>query len=286
MTHQGFRPDPVTGWSGRLSWREFEQFRRLFFEWIGLHLPDSKHMLVASRLGKRVAGLGLGGFADYLKLLESKTDPEEIQRAVDLITTNETFFFREPDHFQILERAILPSLSGRRPIKIWCGASSTGEEPYSLAMVLEDHLGRNGWQMVASDVNQDVLAVARKGLYPLDRADRIPEHQLKKHCRKGVGAFDGWFLMGSHLRDRIDFRRINLLDIPGSLADLDVAFLRNVLIYFEAKVRERILSETIGRLRPGGWLVLGHSESVVGLHLPPLDQYRPSVYRRPAGGQR
>ncbi|MBK8803495.1 MAG: protein-glutamate O-methyltransferase CheR [Fibrobacteres bacterium] len=283
MSGSPFAPDPQTGWSSRLSNEEFQLFRSFFLERIGMHLPDTKQMLVASRLGRRIATLGLKGFGEYHRLLRSEEGREEIQHAVDLITTNETFFFREPEHFQILETTILPSFPAGQFLKAWCAASSTGEEPYTLAMVLHHARGNDHWQLVASDVNSEVLETARKGIYPISRAERIPEALLKAYCRKGIGDYDGSFLIVSQLRGKVEFYRINLLDIPSNLVDLDIVFLRNVLIYFDANVRQELLTRVVSRIRPGGWLVLGHSESLVGLHLPPLHQLKPSVYQKPRG---
>lgn len=280
-----FEPDPKTGWSSRLSQSEFELFQKLFMELIGMHLPQAKKMLVASRLGKRIADLGLRGFGEYHRLLRSEEGRREIQHAVDLITTNETYFFREPEHFHILEETILPSFPVGQNLKVWCGASSTGEEPYSLAMILQRAKGKSPWRMVASDVNSEVLEIARVGLYPIARSEKIPPELLKAHCLKGVGEFEGSFLIEAQLRSKIEFRRINLLEIPSDLENLDIVFLRNVLIYFDSVMRQNLLTRIISRMRPGGWLVLSHSESVVGLQLPPLDSLKPSVYRKPTGAK-
>lgn len=283
MNEGPFVPDSQTGWSSRLSKAEFELFRNFFEELIGLHLPETKQMLVASRLGRRIATLGLKGFGEYHRLLTSPEGRQEIQHAVDLITTNETYFFREPDHFEILETTILPSFPVGHFLNVWCGASSTGEEPYSLAMTLQEFKGHLSWKLVASDVNSEVLEIARRGIYPIARSEKIPTDLLKKYCRKGIGEYDGTFLIEAQLRSRIEFRKLNLMEIPTNLVDLDIVFLRNVLIYFDSSIRQELLTRVIARIKPGGWLVLGHSESLVGLQLPPLHQLKPSVYQRPKG---
>lgn len=261
---------------------EFEGFRKLFHDLIGIHLGDPKRHLVASRLAPRLRALGLPGFHPYLELLRSGRDKDELQRAVDLITTNETWFFREAEHFEILRNQILPTVA-HRPVRLWCAAASTGEEPYSLAMTLHDELGAEGWKLVASDINVEVLERARAGLYPLERARSIPPEHLRTYCLRGVGENEGRLLVRPFLRDAVDFRRLNLLSPSRDLVDLDVVFLRNALIYFDAPDRQRILSDIERRLRPGGWLVLGHSESIVGLDLPSLRPMRPSIHRKHSG---
>ncbi len=276
-------PAPQEQQGGRqppdLTAADFQGFKKLFLELIGIHLPDTKRQLVFSRLARRLPPLGLDSFQAYLKLLRSGKDPAEIQRAVNLITTNETWFFREPEHFRLLSAEMLPSTRSE-PLRVWCGAASTGEEPYSLAMVLHQELGPSGWSLVATDINDEVLAVAKAGLYPMERAQSIPEPLLKRFCLRGTGEHEGFMLIQESLRRCIRFRRMNLLAIDRDLVDLDIVFLRNVLIYFDAPERQKILCEVVRRLRVGGLLVLGHSESVVGLQLPPLQVVRPSVYRR------
>lgn len=272
--------DPGTG--PALGEAEFEGFRKLFHDLIGIHLGDQKRHLVASRLAPRLRVLGMPGFHPYLELLRSGRDKDELQRAVDLITTNETWFFREAEHFEILRNEILPTVA-HRPVRLWCAAASTGEEPYSLAMTLHDELGPEGWKLVASDINVEVLERARAGLYPLERARSIPPEHLRTYCLRGIGENEGRLLVRPFLREAVDFRRLNLLSPSRDLVDLDVVFLRNVLIYFEAADRQRILSDVERRLRPGGWLVLGHSESTVGLDLPSLRPMRPSIHRKHSG---
>jgi len=263
---------------------EFKLFQKLFHDTIGMHLPPQKKPLVAARLGRRLDALNLPSFRHYFDILREPAHGQEMQRAIDLITTNETSFFREKDHFSILAERILPSLPPDRKAKIWCGASSTGEEPYTLAMVLADRLGLDGWSLVATDINSEVLASAKSGLYTMERAKGIPEAFLKAYCLRGTGAQEGKFLVDSCLRSRVEFRQMNLMELRPDLKDFDVVFLRNVLIYFDNPTRSALLTEIWSRIRPHGWLVLGHSESVVGLSLPPLEQVVPSVYRKPAKG--
>lgn len=265
-----------------LSDTEFSKFRKLFQEQIGIHLPDQKKNLVVARLTRRLETLGLRSFGEYFQVVASVDGSEELQRAIDLITTNETSFFRENEHFRILVDRILPSLGAEAKVRIWCGAAATGEEPYSLAMVLAHHLGMDTWKLLATDVNSQVIAHARRAIYSMERAGTIPKEYLKAYCLRGTGSQEGMFRMDEPVRSRVNLRRMNLLSIDADLVDLDVVFLRNVLIYFDNPTRGRILTRIWERLRPGGWLVVGHSESTLGLDLPPLEQIRPSVYRKPS----
>jgi len=258
---------------------DFRLFQKLFDEAIGLNLSEHKKLLLSGRLGKRVTALGLSGFRAYYAHLAEGKDPEEFQRAIDLITTHETFFFREAHHFDLLRDKIVQERIPGRTLKVWSAASSTGEEPWSIAMVLHHALGRIGWQLVASDVSRDVLAKASRGLYKMDRIAGIPPEFLKTYCLKGQREYEGMLLIDKALRELVEFRVVNLLEIPADLADLDVVFLRNVIIYFDAPTKLRVLRAICERIRPGGWLLLGHSESLAGMDLP-LRQIRPSVFRR------
>ncbi|MCB9496428.1 MAG: protein-glutamate O-methyltransferase CheR [Fibrobacteria bacterium] len=283
------RETSTPGGIDALSDRTFLALAAFLRKRIGFHLPMSKKPLVASRLGRRVRALGLEGFDAYLDRIQHDRDPEETQQAVDLVTTNETWFFREPDHFTFLRETILASHRGGSSFGIWCAAAATGEEPWSLAMILAETLPDRTWSLVASDISVQALETARAATYPFEDASSIPEPLRRKYCLRGTGAKTGLFRIGRELRDRVEFRRINLLSIPPALRDLDAVFLRNALIYFDRPTRTRILQEVSSRLKPDGWLVLGHAESVVGLDLPLLRQWKPSICRRisePAKGRR
>lgn len=259
---------------------EFKLYQSFFYQRIGLNLPDHKKQLVAGRLGKRLVQLGLPSFQAHYDLIAGKQDGGELQIAIDLITTNETSFFREKDHFDYLEREILPEYGEKHTVKVWCGASSTGEEPYTLAMVLQNALGAGRWSLVATDINSEVLATARRGLYPMARSRGIPASLLKSFCLKGQGEYEGQFLIERGLRACVDFRQVNLMSIPPDLKGFDIVFLRNVLIYFDVPTKERLLAEIWEKMNPGAWLVLSHSESITGLRVPVFRTVQPSVYRK------
>lgn len=263
-----------------LSLGAYQQLREAFRRASGIDLPESKRQLIAGRLHGRLKALGLPDYDAYVELLAQPNQAAERQRMIDLLTTNETYFFREPEHFRYLAAEILPKLP-RRPVRVWCAAASSGEEPYSLAMLLQDKLGDGGWSLLASDLSTRVLERASQGLYPLQRTDLLPPEYLKRFCLRGTGDYDGHLLIRRELRDRVRFCQHNLLHSAADLGQFDIIFLRNVLIYFNGATRQQVIDRVQRQLRPGGWLVIGHSESLQGVQNA-LQLVRPSVYRVPA----
>ncbi len=269
---------------GFITDQEFALFQRLIKTLAGIHLSDAKKQLVFGRLRNRVRQVGLNSFEAYYAYVVSKKHPEERQIVVDLLTTNETYFFREPRHFTVLRDEILPARSMARPFRIWSAASSSGEEAYSLAMVIADQLGMNpypGWSVMGSDVSQKVLDQATSGHYPMQRIDGIPERYLKNYCLKGVGVQEGTLLIDQPLRNRVEFRRINLSDTLPDIGKFDVIFLRNMLIYFQNETKIEIVKRLLDVLQPGGWLIVGHSESIKDFddrlisHSPSISRFQP-----------
>lgn len=262
-----------------LSDLAFRRIRQFFFRHSGIDLPESKRHLVAGRLRGRLASLGLDCYEAYFALIGQADQAAERQFLIDALTTNETYFFREPQHFQLLAREILPSLAGRRP-RLWCAAASSGEEPYSLAMVLSDQLGLDNWELLASDLSSRTLQRAASGLYPMQRLEQFPEAYLKRFCLKGHGEYAGQLLIRRELRERVQLRQHNLMDSARDLGKFDVIFLRNVMIYFNLEVKRRVMAQLLPQLNPGGWLILGHAESLFGVDTP-LIPISPSVFRLP-----
>ncbi|SCY51531.1 CheR family methyltransferase [Pseudomonas flexibilis] len=263
-----------------LSTSAFRHIREAFHRGSGIDLPESKRQLVAGRLYCRLKALGLPDFDAYVALLQQPEQALERQCMVDLLTTNETYFFREPEHFRYLAAQILPTLR-QRPVRVWCAAASTGEEPYSLAMLLQDKLGDGGWSLLASDLSTRVLGRASQGLYPLQRLELLPQEYLKRFCLRGTGDYEGQLLIRRELREKVRFCQHNLLDSAADLGQFDIIFLRNVLIYFNGATRHQVIQQVLRQLRPGGWLIIGHSESLQGVQSP-VQLVRPSVYRLPA----
>lgn len=263
-----------------LSPEAFRRIQEWLYQTAGILINAQKGSMVVSRLGRRVEALGLADFDAYLAHVFSAAGTAERAEMLDRLTTNETYFFREPAHFARLKNQILPGLKGRT-VKVWCAAASTGEEPYSLAMVLADQLGADGWQLLASDICQRALQQASSGLYRLERMDLLPVDYLKRFCRRGTGDYQGMMIIDRELRARVRFEQHNLLHAWPEAGGFDVIFLRNVLIYFDQPTRQRVIDNLCKALRPGGWLITGHCESLAGIRMP-LQQLAPSVYREPS----
>ncbi|TXT25082.1 MAG: chemotaxis protein methyltransferase CheR [Gallionellaceae bacterium] len=183
--------------------KEFGQFQKLIYQLAGISLSPAKKALVGGRLAKRLAQYRLDSYGDYFKLLTDGHNPTELQMAVDLLTTNETYFFREPKHFDFLRGRVLAGHKPGSPFRVWSAACSSGEEPYSIAMVLADHLGDGPWEVVASDISTRVLEKARGGHYPMDRTDGISREHLSRYCLKGIGSQANTLLVEEKLRSRV-----------------------------------------------------------------------------------
>jgi len=255
---------------------EFSEFQRMIFNVAGIHMEAGKRVMVAGRLAKRLRALQLESYRAYWDYL--RTDVAEKQIAVDLLTTNETYFFREPRHFEFLRQDILPRHAGHQTFRVWSAACSSGEEPYTIAMVLADVLGMAGWELMASDISTQVLSQARAGRYPLSRAEKVPRECLKRYCLRGVGEAEGTLMIDPALRSKLDFRQINLNETLPSIGKFDVIFLRNVMIYFNADTKRQVVARLVSRLRPGGYFMIGHSETLNGMQ-DGLRAIMPSVYQ-------
>jgi chemotaxis protein methyltransferase CheR len=264
-----------------ISDQEFEQFRRFIHSAAGISLSEGKKALVGGRLAKRVNENGLKSYGEYYKLISGGSNPAELQTAVDLLTTNETYFFREPQHFEFLAKRIVPEPRGGRPLRIWSAASSTGEEVYSIAMVLADKLGANGpWELYGSDISLRVLEKARGGHYPVDRAKLMPPDYLKRFCLKGTGTQQGTLLVERALRQRVEFFQANLNETLPDIGQFDLIFLRNVMIYFDTETKRGVMRRMVSALRPGGWFFVSHSENLHGIS-ETLQQVQPAIFRKP-----
>ena len=263
-----------------LSDREFGLFQRLIYKLAGISMAESKKVLMVGRLSRRLRHYGLSRFGDYYRLLASGQHPDEVQLMVDLLTTNETYFFREPQHFDFLEQVAASSPS--KPFRVWSAACSSGEEPYTIAMVLAETLGMGGaWEIVASDISQTVLDKAQRGLYPLERAKGVPIELLRKYCLKGVGPQEGSLLIGKPLRERVSFLQFNLIS-PGDqkIGLFDIIFLRNVMIYFDNDTKAKVVDNIIPHLKRDGHFVIGHSETLNRIS-EAVVAIRPTIYRLP-----
>jgi len=256
---------------------EFSAVRSLAQRLMGVSLAPAKKPLVIARLGAQARRLGCNTFHQYLELIQSSANGEELQRALDLLTTNETYFFREPAHFDFLRDRILPAASGG--FRAWSAACSSGEEPYSIAMLLTATAGARPWEVVATDISTRMLARAERGLYEDVRGRNLPLEYVRRFCLRGTGPHAGQFLVSTEIRHRVRFIHANLNAELPPLGAFDVVFLRNVMIYFDQAVKADLLARITPMIRPGGYLLIGHCETLHGLPHS-LQPVQASIYRR------
>ncbi|MBN8487152.1 MAG: methyltransferase domain-containing protein [Burkholderiales bacterium] len=240
---------------------DFERTRQLIYQRAGISLHDGKRAMVYSRLSRRLRETGHRSFAEYLRWLENGAGESEWQEFINCLTTNLTSFFREEHHFHALTEALRAHPAGK-PVRLWCNAASTGEEPYSLAMVLSEVLGSGaGWKLMCSDIDTKVLATAQKGVYAADARGLSPE-RLRRHFMRGTGPNAGFIRVKPELARQVEFRQFNLMATQWSLGEpFDMVFCRNVMIYFDHATQRKVLERIHGVMRPGGLLFVGHSEN-------------------------
>jgi chemotaxis protein methyltransferase CheR len=263
----------------KLSEAEFGLFRKMIFSIAGISMAPAKKPLVAGRLGKRLKHYGFMSFRDYFQFIREPANRGELQVAIDLLTTNETYFFREGKHFEFLRGDVLEKCLSGRPYRVWSAASSSGEEAYSIAMLLADCLGDVPWEIVASDISTKVLRKAQDGLYPMTRAKDIPTKYLKRFCLRGRGSYEGEFLIDQSIRSRVRFHQINLNENLPELGEFDAVFLRNVMIYFNQETKRQVIERLVPFIRSDGCFLIGHSESLHSVS-DALVPVQPSIYRR------
>lgn len=264
--------------------KDFNRIRDLMHESIGLSYNDSKKSLIQSRLASRIQKLGVGGFSEYISLLEDESEAAEFQMAVDLLTTNETYFFREPKHYDLLAQE-LPKLADKANIAVWSAASSFGDEAYSTAMLLSDLqiAGQIGpkWSILATDISHRVLLSAKEAVYPEDRLREVSPERLRCYCLRGEGAAAGQAMVQDKLRARVQFGQLNLCKPFSGLGPFDVIFLRNVLIYFDPPTKSEVVDRVLAMLKPGGLFFLGTAEGRVPCKTP-ITVLQPGAYRKTA----
>lgn len=268
------------------------QFRRLsaFIEGeVGIKMPPAKRIMLESRLQKRLRALDLRSFDDYIAHVFEQ-DQGELIHMIDVVTTNKTDFFREPDHFVFLRESVLPNavangwVGPRVPFRTWSAASSTGEEAYTMAIVMaEFQRGNPGfdYRILGTDISTAVLATARNAVYPAHRIDPVEPALRKRYFLRSRNRDDELVRVRPELRSRVNFHRLNLMAPRFPIRDrFHVIFCRNVIIYFERPRQEALLRKLYEYLEPGGYLFLGHSETLAGMDLP-VESVAPTVYRRP-----
>ncbi|MEH6824066.1 MAG: protein-glutamate O-methyltransferase CheR [Motiliproteus sp.] len=259
----------------------FKQFQQLIFDQAGITLSEAKKRLVVGRLAKRLRHHELDCYGDYFqRMISGQLGSQELQLVIDQLTTNETHFFREQAHFDFLRDQLLSQQGKGSGFRVWSAASSSGEEAYSIAMVLHDTLGKGAWDVFGSDINSEILAKATSALYPMGSADEIPERFLKRYCLKGVRAQAGTFMINNEIKQNVRFSKVNLNAPLPDIGQFDLIFLRNVMIYFSMSTKQSVVARMLPKLKPGGYFIVGHSESLNGV-TDQLQSIRPTIYRKP-----
>ena len=262
--------------------KTFNEFRRIVYEKSGIRLDETKMSLVTARVGKRLRMLGIADHKSYLKHLVSDDTGEEIVEFLNVISTNVTNFFREPSHFEVLDNILRKSIAeGKRRLRLWSAACSSGEEPFTMAMVAAEACdGDNAIdiKILATDISTKILAKSCDGVYTEAQMEPVPSLLRRKYFeevkRNGVSCFR----VRAELRQMVTFKRLNLACPPFPMrGPLDVAFCRNVMIYFDEEVRKRLVSDIHRLLRPGGFLMVGHAETLTGLQSG-FNLVHPAVY--------
>lgn len=284
MTENNFalsRPD--------MSDKVFGQFRDIVYQRSGIHLGPAKKSLVCARVAKRLRGLGLDSYTDYLKYLSKDESGEEIVQLLDVISTNVTSFFREPDHFRVLGENFREWLSkGQTRFRFWSSACSSGEEPYTMAVALLDVLqdmgipaGRINIRILATDISVSILQKCRVGTYRADRMKGLKEAHIRKYFTKKNGLNGIEYSVKPELKSMVLVKSLNLSQPPFPMnGPMDAVFCRNVMIYFDNTVRKNLLSDIYRLLKPEGLLFVGHAESLAGMMMKQFKNVRPAVYRK------
>jgi len=280
-----------TAAAAKLTSGDFNLLSRFIYDQCGISLVPAKKTMLEARLQKRLRNLGLRSFRDYCDYLFSPRGSElEKVLMIDLVTTNKTDFFREPDHFDYLVNRVLPEWqerrgdNGSRKLMLWSAGCSTGEEPYTLAMVLSEAAKRQrlNFQIMATDISSSVLEKAKLAIYDEDRVLPVPEIMKKNYLLRSREHSSGLVRIAPELRAKVRFRRLNFMDADYGIREpLDIIFCRNVIIYFDRQTQEEVLNRFYRQLAPGGTIFMGHSETLNGLDVP-FVMVAPTVYRRMA----
>lgn len=269
-----------------LTDKEFELFKHLIYQQVGIKLDEPKKTLLVSRLGKRLRDLHLSSYQAYYDSVSGKGGEEELIKLLDLVSTNKTEFYREPVHFDFLRDQVLSEAQSSKTLRIWSSASSSGEEPYTIAMTLSDAIADiNRWdiKILASDISTRVLAKASSAIYEEERVSQLPNDLVKRHFLRGKGPQAGKLQVRPQVARLVAFRRINLMDSTFPIrSQLDVIFCRNVMIYFDRPTQAKLMEKFFRYLRPGGYLFIGHSESLQWIDHQ-FTYLRPTIYQKPVG---
>ncbi len=266
---------------------EFQRISRLVYDQCGINLTEGKRELVKARLGKRIRNGPFRSFQDYYEYVLNDDTGQELIQLLDSITTNFTFFFREPSHFDYLRKEILPSLTDRgrddkRFLRVWSAACSSGEEPYSIAITLLEAIGHPFlWDLsiLATDISTKVIRAAQTGIFPKERIRSVPPPLIKKYFLRGEGSWKDYVKVKEEVRKLVQFRRLNLMEPFDHPEPFDCIFCRNVMIYFDKKAQSALVNRLYECLKEGGYLLIGHSESLTGISHP-FKYVRPAIYKK------
>lgn len=265
--------------------RDFEKISRLIYDLCGINLHDGKKELVKARLGKKLREGNFKSFADYYRYVTTPEGANELVGMIDAISTNLTYFFREIKHFQklhhIVPEIIQSDTRWPKALRIWSAGCSTGEEPYSIAITIKECLGERPCdvRILATDISTRVLSTALCGIYPEEKVEKVPRDILYRYFQYGTGKSVGLYRIKKEIRNMVEFRRFNLMDLPPSDFRFDIIFCRNVMIYFDKQTQSDLVDRFYRCLNNGGYLFIGHSESLTGMRH--LFQYiEPSIYRK------
>ena len=272
-----------------LSDRHFRSIARLIEAEVGIKLPNGKRLMLEGRLHKRVRALNYSGLKEYVEsLFDDGQLGEELTHLIDVVTTNKTDFFREPSHFTFIKQTAVPEFlkrgsRGSRQLKIWSAACSTGMEAYTAAMVLDDMVrtgSRFGFRILGTDISTAVLQIARSAIYTRDMLAPVPSDFVKRYFLRSRDPSSDEVRLAPELRRQANFMRMNLMDSTYPVdRDVDIIFCRNVLIYFERETQRKVVEQLCSHLRPGGYLMVGHSESMIHSVVPGLRQVQPTIFR-------
>lgn len=280
MLSQSIMFDEEQNEQSAMSNKAFSGFQKLIFQTAGITMSDAKRSLMTGRLAKRLRVLKLQSYDDYLNYLTKGEGAHnnEFQRFTDLLTTNETYFYREPQHFDFLKQEVLSKHQPTKLLRIWSAASSSGEEAYTLAMILTEALGINAnWEIIGTDISTEMIKSARQAIYNEHRVRLVPKDIRCKYMLKGSGEYKGYVAVAPEIKKHVRFEHYNLVDSPNRKEMFDVIFCRNVLIYFDQDTKKKVMKKLSKQLKVGSYLMTGHSESLHGM-LPELKSVKPSVY--------
>jgi chemotaxis protein methyltransferase CheR len=276
-------PEATTVGTPTLSAATFKRIAGMVYQAAGINLVPAKEALVISRLARKLAEHGCTSFEEYASKAARKQ--EVLADMVDTLTTNYTAFLREPAHFDFLQRVVLPQLSSRARVSIWCAAAATGEEPYSLAFAMLEALGQGAEkqvQILATDISTRALEKGKRGIYPAKSFAAVPESWLRRYLLRGEGSDAGWYQVKPEVRRLINFQSLNLVQDFDPGMRFPLISCRNVMIYFDAQTQQRVVERMVRFLEPGGYFFLGHAESLTGMEHS-FDFVQPATYRLPAG---